>query len=244
MSVRRACGRRRGRLHILTATVADDTGEIRATWFNQPWLETQAHRRHPRPDPRVGRTGTGSRSTRTTSAMPRTRPTSPPSTRPRGSRPEASSASVARPLSASATTSGDPAACRPPRRARGCRCERTRSSPCTTRTRSRRRSSAGSGSRSTSCSRFSSRSSAASAEREALVAEALPDPGELLDALPRSAPVHATAAQEQAIAEIDARSGTDDADAAPAAGRRRLGQDRRRASTRCCARSRRDARAR
>ncbi len=37
--VRRASGRRRGRLHVLTAHVADSTGEIRATWFNQPWLE-------------------------------------------------------------------------------------------------------------------------------------------------------------------------------------------------------------
>ena len=39
--VRRASSRRRARLHILTAHVADDTGEIRATWFNQPWLETK-----------------------------------------------------------------------------------------------------------------------------------------------------------------------------------------------------------
>ena len=39
--VRRVSGRRRGRLHILTAHVADGTGEIRATWFNQPWLETR-----------------------------------------------------------------------------------------------------------------------------------------------------------------------------------------------------------
>jgi ATP-dependent DNA helicase RecG len=40
--VRRASGRRgRGRLHILTATVGDATGEIRATWFNQPWLENR-----------------------------------------------------------------------------------------------------------------------------------------------------------------------------------------------------------
>ncbi len=38
--VGRVSGRRRGRLHILTALVADGTGEIRATWFNQPWLET------------------------------------------------------------------------------------------------------------------------------------------------------------------------------------------------------------
>ena len=37
----KASGRRRGRLHILTAWVADGTGEIRATWFNQPWLEAK-----------------------------------------------------------------------------------------------------------------------------------------------------------------------------------------------------------
>ena len=41
VTVRRASGRRRGRLHILTATVADTSGEIRATWFNQPWLEAR-----------------------------------------------------------------------------------------------------------------------------------------------------------------------------------------------------------
>jgi ATP-dependent DNA helicase RecG len=40
--VRRASGRRaRGRLHLLTAQVADTTGELRATWFNQPWLESK-----------------------------------------------------------------------------------------------------------------------------------------------------------------------------------------------------------
>jgi ATP-dependent DNA helicase RecG len=37
--VRKASGRRRRRLHVLTAHVADDSGDIRATWFNQPWLE-------------------------------------------------------------------------------------------------------------------------------------------------------------------------------------------------------------
>jgi ATP-dependent DNA helicase RecG len=36
--VRTASARRRGRLHILTANVVDASGEIRATWFNQPWL--------------------------------------------------------------------------------------------------------------------------------------------------------------------------------------------------------------
>jgi ATP-dependent DNA helicase RecG len=37
--VRSSSSRRRGRLQILTAKVADDSGEIKATWFNQPWLE-------------------------------------------------------------------------------------------------------------------------------------------------------------------------------------------------------------
>ena len=37
----RSSSRRRGRLKILTARVADDTGEIKATWFNQPWLESK-----------------------------------------------------------------------------------------------------------------------------------------------------------------------------------------------------------
>jgi ATP-dependent DNA helicase RecG len=39
--VRSTTSRRRGRLKILTARVADETGEIRATWFNQPWLEAK-----------------------------------------------------------------------------------------------------------------------------------------------------------------------------------------------------------
>jgi ATP-dependent DNA helicase RecG len=39
--VRAVSSRRRGRLKILTARVADETGEIKATWFNQPWLEAR-----------------------------------------------------------------------------------------------------------------------------------------------------------------------------------------------------------
>jgi ATP-dependent DNA helicase RecG len=39
--VRSASSRRRGRLAILTARVSDETGEIKATWFNQPWLEAR-----------------------------------------------------------------------------------------------------------------------------------------------------------------------------------------------------------
>jgi ATP-dependent DNA helicase RecG len=39
--VRSTSSRRRGRLKILTARVVDETGEIKATWFNQPWLESK-----------------------------------------------------------------------------------------------------------------------------------------------------------------------------------------------------------
>jgi ATP-dependent DNA helicase RecG len=39
--VRSSTSRRRGRLKILTARIADETGEIKATWFNQPWLEAK-----------------------------------------------------------------------------------------------------------------------------------------------------------------------------------------------------------
>jgi len=39
--VRSVSSRRRGRLKILTARVSDETGEIKATWFNQPWLEAR-----------------------------------------------------------------------------------------------------------------------------------------------------------------------------------------------------------
>jgi ATP-dependent DNA helicase RecG len=39
--VRAVSSRRRGRLAILTARVADETDEIKATWFNQPWLEAR-----------------------------------------------------------------------------------------------------------------------------------------------------------------------------------------------------------
>jgi ATP-dependent DNA helicase RecG len=41
VTVRSVSSRRRGRLSVLTAKVADESGEIKATWFNQPWLERQ-----------------------------------------------------------------------------------------------------------------------------------------------------------------------------------------------------------
>jgi ATP-dependent DNA helicase RecG len=39
VAIRSVSSRRRGRLKILTARAVDETGEIKATWFNQPWLE-------------------------------------------------------------------------------------------------------------------------------------------------------------------------------------------------------------
>jgi ATP-dependent DNA helicase RecG len=50
--------RRRGRLKILTARVADGSGTISATWFNQPWLTRQLQPgRHVRLRGRPGRYG-------------------------------------------------------------------------------------------------------------------------------------------------------------------------------------------
>ena len=39
--------RGRGRLQILTAQVSDGTGQISATWFNQPWLKDKLTPGHP-----------------------------------------------------------------------------------------------------------------------------------------------------------------------------------------------------
>ena len=61
------------------------------------------------------------------------------------------------------------------------------------------------------------------------MAEPLPPPAELVSRYRSVLPFTLTEAQEQAIAEIDARSRPVDADAAPLAGRRRLREDRRRA---------------
>jgi ATP-dependent DNA helicase RecG len=41
VTVRSLSSRRRGRLKILDAKVFDDTGAIKATWFNQPWVESR-----------------------------------------------------------------------------------------------------------------------------------------------------------------------------------------------------------
>ncbi len=64
---------------------------------------------------------------------------------------------------------------------------------------------------------------------EGAVAAPLGEPGELVTRYRKALPFQLTAHQEQAIAEIDRDLARDGADAAAATGRRRLGQDRRRA---------------
>ncbi len=76
-------------------------------------------------------------------------------------------------------------------------------------------------------------------EREDDVARALPPPGELVQALRAALPFRLTAGQEQAISELDADLAARGADGAPPPGRRRLGEDRRRAlRTASCRRGR------
>ena len=67
------------------------------------------------------------------------------------------------------------------------------------------------------------------AEREEQVAAALPEPGELIGRYRAALPFELTEHQEEAIAGDRRRPRAHDADAAPAPGRRRLGQDGRRA---------------
>ena len=91
--VRSASSRRRGRLKILTARVADDTGEIKATWFNQPWLaEKLSAGTRIRLRGRANRY-TGSPSPRTTSRATAPLLTSHPSSGERGARARRSSGS-------------------------------------------------------------------------------------------------------------------------------------------------------
>ena len=67
------------------------------------------------------------------------------------------------------------------------------------------------------------RAPSSTVDREALVAEALPPPGELAARYRAALPFTLTHAQEHAIAEIDADLGRTTPDAAPPPGRRRLG---------------------
>ena len=172
----------------------------RATWFNQPWLEAELT-----PGTRSGcagdRTGTASPSRRTTSGEAETADFAPvyPSTEDLAQKKLASSRAGAR----ARARRGGAAPCRRCSRAKRCRCAPTRSSALH-RPRTLDEAEVGrSGSPSTSCSRSSSRSADGRGARGARrgAAAAARRAGR---ALPRVAAVHADAAQEHAIAEIDA----------------------------------------
>ena len=242
VSVRRASGRRRGRLHILTATVEDETGDIRATWFNQPWLESKLTAgTRVRIRGRRNRYGFAVDSYDIGDAAD-TADFAPvyASTEDLAQRQLRSVASAALafvhdlgdPVPAS-TAAGEGLPLRTdaivamhhPDSLAAAELARQRlafDELLTLQLALVRRS----------------------AEREALVAEALPDPGELLDGYRDSAPVHADGRPGAGDHGDRRGSGEDDAHAASAPGRRRLGEDRWSPSTRCCGRSRRDARVR
>ena len=58
--LRASLRRGRGRLQILTAQVSDGSGQISATWFNQPWLKDKLRPGNARTAARASRTGTAS----------------------------------------------------------------------------------------------------------------------------------------------------------------------------------------
>ena len=164
--------RGRGRLQILTARVADGSGQISAIWFNQPWLAGEAEARaRGAAARRAGRHGFAVRSYDLGggSATADFAPVYPAS--------EEISAAKLREL----RRAGAPARADLPdplpaglKASAGCRSAATRSGASTGRARSTRPSWAGTGSRSTSCSSSSSRSRGSAAEREQPVAPALP----------------------------------------------------------------------
>ena len=235
--------RGRGRLTILTARVTDDTGEISATWFNQPWLEAQLTpgtrvRLRGKPN-RYGfqvdelRPRRGDRDRRLRAGVPRQR----------GARPEATARSRRRCTRA---------------RPRGRRCvaraARARRAAAASRGRARRAAPARARSRRPRSGRrrlafdellvLQLALARRAAERERLVAEALPPAGRASAALSRGAPVHAHRRPGAGDRRDRRRPREDDADAAAAPGRRRLRQDGRCALRRCCGPSRRAGRAR
>ena len=146
----------------------------------------------------------------------------------RGARPEAAARARRRGARARAGR-GRCAARRRSRPPSGCRCAPTRSSRCTGPARPRRRRWAGAGSPSTSSSSSSSRSPAVRPSGSCSSRRRCRRPGELLAALSRRAPVHAHRRAGARDRRDRPRSRPHDADAAAAPGRRRLGQDGRRA---------------
>ena len=223
--VRTSVRRPRPRLAIVQARIADESGEITAVWFNQAWLvdkllpgtrvrlrgQLQAERvQRPllRPERRL-RDG-------------RLRPGL---SRERGD--HAEEAPRARREGPGHTLVTTPTRSRPASATR-CLCGPTRSRRSIDRVTPRKPSAgdAGSPSTSCSCSRSGSRGAAAVASRKQ--APALGKPGELVARYRELLPFELTPHQERAIARDRRRSRQADADGAPASGRGRLGEDRRR----------------
>ena len=218
---------------------ATTTGSISANWFNQPWLADKllpGHRgaaARPAVAPRVRGSG------RTTSARRARPPTSRRSTaRASRCRRRGSASSCARRSRCTRTTCSircPPSSSCPIRRDALCGASTSRS------IRSRPRTHGG-GSRSTSSSRSSSPCCARASR--ARRASRCRRPGELVARYRGGAAVRADRAPGARDRRDRPRPRARRADAAAAAGRRRLGEDGRSRSTRCCARSRRAARAR
>ena len=213
-----------GRRTIVTARVKDASGTIGASWFNQPWLADKlTPGTHLRLRGKLGRYGFDVKSydvgaARATADFAPVYPASEqvPST-------QSARARRAR----RSPRHGRYPARRAARRSSSCRCAATRSPRCTSRRpRPRRRRRAG-GSRSTSCSRCSSSSHARAtttpSRARCLAGRRARRP------LPRRAPVRAHRAPGARDRGDRPRPRAHDADAAAAAGRRRLGQDGRRA---------------
>ena len=226
--MRRASGRRRGRLHILTASVADEDGGDPGDVVQPAVARDKARARDARPAARAAGTGSASPSSRTTSeTRPKPR-TSLPSTRRARSWRRSSCAAIAEAALAYARAAGDtlPAATRA---AEGLP---LRPDALAALHRPRSLDEAETARRRLALDELLVLQLALArrtAEREAATAAALPPPGELVAPLPRRAPVHAHPAAGAGDRRDRRRPRAHDADAAPAAGRRRLGQDRRRA---------------
>ena len=227
--VRATSSRRgRGRLKILTARITDDTGEIRATWFNQPWLEAQLTPGHARPRAREAqplrlpgrelRPRRGDRDRRLRPCLPGQR----------GARAEA--AARARRRGARARARRGRSRC-PPRSPSSDGLP-LRADALVALHRPRSPEEAEEGRRRLAFDELLVLQLALArraAEREALVAEALPAGRRAAAALPGGAAVHADRGAGAGDRRDRPRPRADDADAAPAAGRRRLGEDRGRA---------------
>ena len=210
------------RRSIVTAVVRDDSGSISATWFNQPWLlEKLTPGTHVRLRGRLGRYGFDVKSydigdLRATADFAPVYPASEavPSTRLR----ELVRATLSANLGAVHETL--PAELELPLRRDALGAVHFPISPEQAEEARRRLA---------LDELVALQLVVARSHRHDAVAVPLAPPGELLDRYREALPFELTTHQQKAIGEIDSRPRPRRADAAAAAGRRRLGQDRRRA---------------